>query len=1161
MKHLRLLLALFALIIGGASAGAQTWTPPTIEGEEPVSGQIYKIYNVEAGKGLAMGKAWFGWATTAILDGDGIDFTVNQDGTNWKFIRTGDQGVFTSGNDISGDAMHVDNTAQAYGITKLPNGYYHIHDAGGNENSLCWGYNSSFHTTGVVAHADASAAGWMCDWVFLKDLSAAHIFNARYKLYNLYLKAVAEGANTDEAAFVYNNSNATVEELNDAYTALNQTRYEHKLAIASNNNPQDITEFVLVNADFSAGNIDGWETNYVQWVQADNIGYQGASYTNGNVTISQFIEAWRWSPALGDGYLRQRVSGLPEGKYTLEADAIAADQPGGTLPTGTYLYIEAAGVDYKTQMATASGQPQHFSTQFLSPGGVEVIFGLKTVSTTANWIAADNFVVKFYGVDLSPYATLLAQAVSEANALEGTIPTSAYQELNAIVAENNQTWTTSVDYTNAIAAIQAATEEAKALQAPYSRYNDVKAACKTVYGDLNTAETDAQADAATSAEEIDAAVAVIRQALLAVLPNLTVPEEGIELTNALIDNPSVRLSTDYWTKDGTPNGGYSFGKVDCNETEFYNCNFDFYQNLTLGQGTYEFGVTGFHRAGNHATYFYADEDKILIPGVENSIVNTMEQAETYFNDGNGKVALKFALEGETNDIKIGIVNNDTETDKWTIFRDFTLKYFGSQVDLSIYQDEWEAAVAAANAAIDANPNVTGLELAAVQAAIADAPEQTKASYIEKTNALLAATQAFTAAAPAYNAYVAEKTIAQMIGVEVGEEYPSTAEEAATATNNLKVEESTFVNNNYPVDFTGLVGDLSTWTGSEGTGTNNNQHWSGQTIDYYEQGSNNWGANAWEISYTKTAKLPAGKYMAKVAARGSSDLEYSTLSISATNDIVNLNKKGASGKGIDTDGAANFDEGTFVNNNQGFGWEWEFLPFELTEETEVTFTLASKSNINQRWVSYCDFALLTTTVKTETVTIKSGFTATTYSSEFPLDFTNSGLTAYIITGAENGECITEEVTKVPAGTGVYVEGDSDSGEYIVNVYCGSDFSTTSGNRLVGTGAEEVTITPDDNNTYYMFGKQKDKESFYRVGTERKASAHKAYLAIPGANGAKVLFIVRPNEDIVSDDGGFADGINNVEQADVNAKIYNLNGQRVNNAQKGIYIKNGKKVIIK
>ncbi|MBR3284487.1 MAG: hypothetical protein IKI60_04150, partial [Alloprevotella sp.] len=43
-------------------------------------------------------------------------------------------------------------------------------------------------------------------------------------------------------------------------------------------------------------------------------------------------------------------------------------------------------------------------------------------------------------------------------------------------------------------------------------------------------------------------------------------------------------------------------------------------------------------------------------------------------------------------------------------------------------------------------------------------------------------------------------------------------------------------------------------------------------------------------------------------------------------------------------------------------------------------------------------------------------------------------------------------------------------------------------------------------------------------------------------------------------GSATGIQNVETKVQNAKIYDLQGRRVQNAQKGLYIVNGKKVIL-
>lgn len=313
--------------------------------------------------------------------------------------------------------------------------------------------------------------------------------------------------------------------------------------------------------------------------------------------------------------------------------------PAGSYVISAYLYTDTPdGVLFANESKTSFNTSNNYSVNVEDDNG-SITFGASCTLTASTWICMDGFKIALVGVD-------------------------------------------------------------------HSRYNSIKEAVLAIANDLDITLAEALNASAKKTEDIENAVKALRSTLLDYLPEAEIPEVGyIDLTNALIDNPTVRQNTDYWTAEGTPNTSYSWGVVNYEECEFYYQNFDFYQTLTLCNGTYEFGVTGFHRAGNHATYFYAGEDKILIPGVPGrpstgddgqggiEWVNSMEQAKTYFDNGNGKVALKFALEGENNNIKIGIVNNDTETDRWTIFRDFTLKYYGSAIDLTPYQEALAAAVA------------------------------------------------------------------------------------------------------------------------------------------------------------------------------------------------------------------------------------------------------------------------------------------------------------------------------------------------------------------------------------------------------------------------------------------------------------------------------------
>ena len=593
---------------------------------------------------------------------------------------------------------------------------------------------------------------------------------------------------------------------------------------------------------------------------------------------------------------------------------------------------------------------------------------------TDRWTIFRNFTLKYFGslVDLSSYEEMLAEAVAAAQAVEGTVPSAVYQTLATVVSENNQTYTTKDAYLTAIAAIEEATATAKAMQDPYNRYQLVKAAVVAISETISTSEADTQADAATTAEAIDGAITTLRSNLLAYLPTAEVAEgEYIDLTNAMVDNPTVRQNTNYWTIEGTPNGNYSWGKVSNEECEFYQQNFDFYQTLTLSKGTYEFGVTGFHRAGNHSTYFYAGDDKILIPGVESSVVNTMVAAKEYFDNGNGKVALKFALEGESNTLKIGIVNTDTETDKWTIFRDFTLKYYGSQVDLSSYEEAWNEAVAAAEAAIAANPNVTGEELTAVNTAKADVPEQTKESYMTKTEALTNATAALVAAAPSYNLFAEKKALVDNFETlpyadsdkkptTEGVEAPSNAQEAVAKANALTSALRLYVESNAfaegvegAVNLTSKIKQdaIADWT-AEITGSNATfvlKNADGSDPDTYTAADGTkgrnlidsgdlWGASSWTAKMTQSVKLTPGKYIITASARGSNDL--TTFKLLADDKSVDMEHFGAA------EGSGIFDR----------GFNDYYLEFELTEAKDVVIGFEAATEAAHNWCSVARFRL-------------------------------------------------------------------------------------------------------------------------------------------------------------------------------------------------------------
>ncbi|MCI5450491.1 hypothetical protein MR532_01265 [bacterium] len=156
--------------------------------------------------------------------------------------------------------------------------------------------------------------------------------------------------------------------------------------------------------------------------------------------------------------------------------------------------------------------------------------------------------------------------------------------------------------------------------------------------------------------------------------------------------------------------------------------------------------------------------------------------------------------------------------------------------------------------------------------------------------------------------------------------------------------------------------------------------------------------------------------------------------------------------------------------------------------------------------------------------------------------NGDAKASIITGAEGTKLVQKYVTNVPAGEGVLLEGTYYN---IIGTIGSTDDCT--GNKLVGVTEDMLAVAGT-----YVLQDNDGKVGFYLVaaGKEPTIKAGKAYLQLSG-NEAKALFL----------DGDGATGITEMAETatDGDAEVYNLAGQRVSKAAKGIYIVGGKKVL--
>ena len=189
----------------------------------------------------------------------------------------------------------------------------------------------------------------------------------------------------------------------------------------------------------------------------------------------------------------------------------------------------------------------------------------------------------------------------------------------------------------------------------------------------------------------------------------------------------------------------------------------------------------------------------------------------------------------------------------------------------------------------------------------------------------------------------------------------------------------------------------------------------------------------------------------------------------------------------------------------------------------------------------------------TKTISSAGWAT-YCSPYALDFTNAidNLeAAYMVTGGDNSVVTLSGITgTIPANTGILLKGE---GECAIPVVA-SSATNVDENKLVGVtanteiaaGAGYVLLNGDSGIGFY-----KNPDAAFTVG------ANTAYLPADfDGTGAREFFLLFGNETT-----GIGATLN--EKADMrnDQLFYNLNGQRVAQPSKGLYIVGGKKVIVK
>ena len=217
-------------------------------------------------------------------------------------------------------------------------------------------------------------------------------------------------------------------------------------------------------------------------------------------------------------------------------------------------------------------------------------------------------------------------------------------------------------------------------------------------------------------------------------------------------------------------------------------------------------------------------------------------------------------------------------------------------------------------------------------------------------------------------------------------------------------------------------------------------------------------------------------------------------------------------------------------------------FEVNAETPIY--LAKGGSANQA----VDFIYIQRTGDaTETVSVtEAGYAtyATKYDVEVP---ENNDVKVMTVTVNKGNSTITlNEIpanTVIPAGTGILVKAAQGNHDFVVT---SKECAPLKNNSLVAA-TTDVTSYGDK---FFALTKQGEKVGFALVANGVVIPAGKAYLEVPEATAAKFFGL-----------DGEATGINNVKTAKADGAYYTLEGVKTTKPVKGLYIHNGKKIVVK
>ena len=902
--------------------------------------------------------------------------------------------------------------------------------------------------------------------------------------------------------------------------------------LASVSSPTDVT-YAITNPGFEYRDLTGWTT---ETSDDKAFWYMDNSALSGKAGIG-WVESYQGGGIPNGRVIKQQLTGLDNGLYEV---TVYGHLQQGSGSDGFYLYANS------DRVAIGSTDQDYSVTTNVTDGNLTI--KLATDGCNGNWAAFDKVRLQFYGDPLAAYQDILDAKVATAQALVNgnTIPDAAETALQTVINDNDNdggTFTTEAEFTTAISNIETAYNTYKALEIPYSAWQEVKSLAddvaalvyvETVSGSHSTfadaiSTQNTAAEASTAADGLNTASTNLKSAIKTYMSGATLTFVGELDFTCMIENPSFETGNfTGWTNTGMAlQDNASFVKSGTYYAEKWQPDGTFGVEQTISNLP-----AGAYSLSAHAKARFVESAKVYAGSQESTI--TIADSEKDYD-------VKFVSTGS--DITIGYTGTgDGTTNSWLCIDNFTMKYLG-------YAATTSEKTALSDAITAAEANTLGFEtgeyapynnvaaVTALAAAKAINPETAASS------AVVSATTALTGAT--WTANVDE------VNAVYNGTFAATPNDGApagwTMSNNTlggSYHSRAFVGDSRLSEFNGTNSGL--FLRFDGTNSDRgSQYTYGNTTGYtmpLKAGTTyrvtvdftNWGTtdekpltlnvdgpNSFNASQTKSSTknadsgsdtpdqfeiifttIEAGNYSLRFQVQGSDDNKHNVI----VSNIVLKKAVFVIDEDVDYTPIAGYADVTLTRTLSNTNWNTFVVPFDIDNATltakfgtvEVAEYAEASADAQNATVSFTKMATPAITANTP-VLLKT--------STAPASVTFNGVQV------KTGEA------KV-AGTNFDFVGSYDAKKY------------------VKTG------------DYYIY-----QNKIYKSAKDNGTfiNGTRAYIEAK-TTGARIV-------DFTID--GVTSGIRdlNADLSESEGVVYNLNGQKVQNMKNGVFVKNGKKVVVK